>query len=158
MQRQVTQGFNKEKLFFLMATLGFALGLYLFLASRPVALEVGKPISAQSEPEALNPANSENPKEERFYLVDGKLTRMLDPRTGQLVNRERKTPFAPVSGYAIVRPPKTGSQVSSSARTRGSGMSRRRSAAWRRRWIGSPREPRTRCSSGPSAPRWRSTS
>jgi len=100
MQRnESNQGFNKEKLAFLATALLTALGTYWFLSSGPVMLDVGEPIASQPPPATVRNASAENPLPENFFVVDGALTRLLDPRTSAVVNRERKTPFAPARGW-----------------------------------------------------------
>lgn len=100
MQRnESNQGFNKEKLAFLATALLCALGTYWFLSSGPVMLDVGEPIASQPPPAPVRNASAENPLPENFFVVDGALTRLLDPRTASVVNRERKTPFAPARGW-----------------------------------------------------------
>ena len=98
-RQQNTTGFNKEKLVFLGASTAFAIGLYFFLSSSPIDLQVGSPLGTQSGPLALANINAARPLEENYYVVPGTVSRMLDPRTAQLVNRERKTPFAPKSDF-----------------------------------------------------------
>lgn len=98
-RQQNTTGFNKEKLVFLGASTAFAIGLYFFLSSSPVELVVGKPLGNQSGPQPLANVNAARPLEENFYVVPGTVSRMIDPRTALLVNRERKTPFAPKSDF-----------------------------------------------------------
>src|SRR6185436_3364039 len=95
-QQNVT-GFNKEKLSFLLGSIFCALAVYLFLASSPVDLNVTQPLGTQSGPMALANVNAARPLEENFYVVPGSASRMIDPRTGIVVNRDRKTPFAPKS-------------------------------------------------------------
>jgi len=97
-QQNVT-GFNKEKFIFLLAAVGFSAGLYLYLSTGPIALEVEQPISQQAPPVALSNLNAAPPLEENYYVVPGSITRMLEPRSGQLVNRDRKTPFAPKADF-----------------------------------------------------------
>lgn len=92
-RQQSTDGFNKEKLAFLVASFIFAAGTYQFLSTGPVALEVGKPISTQPGPAPTKDLNAAHPLAENFYVVPGTKTRMIDPLTGQLVNRNRKSPF-----------------------------------------------------------------
>jgi len=98
-RQQNTTGFNKEKLVFLGASAAFAVGLYFFLSSSPIDLQVGSPLGTQSGPLALANINAARPLEENYYVVPGTVSRMIDPRTAQLVNRERKTPFAPKSDF-----------------------------------------------------------
>ncbi len=98
-QHQGTSGFNKEKLIFLGASLFCAFGLYNFLATAPVQLEVGKPISAESEPAPMGNQTAARPYEVAFYIAPGEITRLIDPRTNQLVRRDRKTPFAPKADF-----------------------------------------------------------
>lgn len=98
-RQQNTTGFNKEKFVFLAASTAFAAGLYFFLSSSPIDLAVGNPLGNQSGPVALANVNAARPLEENFYVVPGSVSHMIDPRTAQLVNRERKTPFAPKSDF-----------------------------------------------------------
>ena len=75
MQRQQNvQGFNKEKMTFVVAGLVCAAGLYYYLASEPVLLGDKKALSAEAGPLALQDASLENPQHESFYVVDGKIT------------------------------------------------------------------------------------
>ena len=92
-RQQGSDGFNKEKFAFLVASFIFAMGTYQFLSTGPVTLAVGSPISTQPGPGTLRNLNAEQPAAENFYVVTGSKTRMIDPMTQQLVNRERKSPF-----------------------------------------------------------------
>ncbi|MCY3024328.1 MAG: hypothetical protein NTW87_35575 [Planctomycetota bacterium] len=104
MQRQHNvQGFNKEKMSFVVCGLVCAAGLYCYLASEPVLLADKAALSEQSGPVALHDSSLENPQHESFYVVDGKVTRLIDPRTNQLVNRDRKTPFMPDARFLKAR-------------------------------------------------------
>ena len=112
MRRQNTQGFNKEKLIFLLSSCLFSAGLYIYLASSPVLLEVGKPIGPQSGPGALLAPIEPIRPDVNFYVVDGKISRLMDPITNQLVNRARKNPFAPPVDFSpVVVGPKVISQI-----------------------------------------------
>jgi type IV pilus biogenesis protein PilP len=102
-RRSTTQAFNKEKLFFLLAGMVFAGGLYYFLASAPVPLVASYPMSGESAPTPLPNVNPDEPREEAFYVVDGKITGLIDMRTRQLVNRERKTPFIEAAKFLADR-------------------------------------------------------
>ncbi|HEY3320252.1 MAG TPA: hypothetical protein VGP72_07295 [Planctomycetota bacterium] len=98
-RQQNTTGFNKEKLAFMVAAAFCALGVYHYFSSGPVLLAVGKPISTNPGPMPLSNISPPRPFEERFYIVPGTVSRMLDPRTNDLVNRNRKTPFAPSKDF-----------------------------------------------------------
>jgi len=112
MKRPDYEGFNKEKLSFLLAAGIVSFALYSYFATAPIPLPPTDPITSISKPEnAVLPRVGE-PQPETFYVMDGNLTRMLDPRTGQLVNRGRKTPFAPAAHFielAQKRPKNEGS-------------------------------------------------
>ncbi len=96
---QGAQGFNKEQLAFLVVASIAALSVYFYLSSGPVELEPGKPIAAGEPPKPLNMKPPADPLQENFYVVDGQVTRLMDPRTGQAVNRQRKTPFMPAAKF-----------------------------------------------------------
>jgi Tfp pilus assembly protein PilP len=96
---QSTQGFNKEQLVFLAVSAIAALSTYWYLASGPVELEVGRPIAAGEAPKPLSMKPPPDPLEEKFYVMDGKITNLMDPKTGQAVNRQRKTPFMAASAF-----------------------------------------------------------
>lgn len=96
---QGAQGFNKEQLAFLVVAAIAALSVYFYLSSGPVELEPGKPIAAGDPPKPLNMKPPADPLQENYYVVDGQLTRLMDPRTGQAVNRQRKTPFMPAAKF-----------------------------------------------------------
>ena len=93
MPRPNTQGFNKEKLFFLLGAAAFAWLLYYFLASAPALLTVEQPIGPQPPPALLASLNEDIQRDVEYY-VSGP-------------NRQRKTPFAPAgSNYAEKPKPK----------------------------------------------------
>jgi hypothetical protein len=92
-RQQNSDGFNKEKFAFLVASFVFAWGTYEFLSTGPVALTVGNPITSQPGPGLPRNQNADQPAAENFYVVTGSKTRMIDPMTQQLVNRDRKSPF-----------------------------------------------------------------
>jgi len=102
MARQNTaQGFNKEKLTFLVAAAVISSGVYFFLLTSPVLLVVGQPFSSDSVPVKEPDKNPDPPQHEDYYVVDGKITGDKDVRTGRLVNRERKTPFNPAGDFIL---------------------------------------------------------
>jgi len=106
MTRQNTRGFNKEKMVFLIISVFCAIGIYLFLASGPVLLQVGDPIAAQDAPDALKGGlESDKAQDVDYYVVDGEKTGYRDVRTNQLVNRKRKNPFEPPSGWREAKAP-----------------------------------------------------
>ncbi len=107
MHNTTTGSFNKEKMIFLISSVVVAAGVYLFLTSGPVPLEPGAPVSYQmARPEALVMSEIAAREDEDFYVVDGKVTKMTDKRTKQLVNRDRKSPFEPFSTFATRTPVK----------------------------------------------------
>lgn len=103
---QSNQGFNKEQLVFLVVSVIAAISAYWYLASGPIPLEVGRPIAAGEPPKPLSMKPPPDPLEEKFYVMDGKLTNLMDPKTGQAVNRQRKTPFMPAAKFVerVVKP------------------------------------------------------
>lgn len=107
MRRLNTQSFNKEQMLFMVCSTAFAVGLYLYLASSPVPLVVTEPISAQPLPSPLTKKAREERLPEDFYVVN--MPGMIDRHTNEPLNRLRKTPFAPASGFrrevAKVKPP-----------------------------------------------------
>jgi len=96
---QGAQGFNKEQLAFLVVAAIAALSVYFYLSSGPIELEPGKPIAIGEPPKPLNMKPPADPLQENYYVVDGQITRLMDPRTGQAVNRLRKTPFMPAAKF-----------------------------------------------------------
>ena len=102
--RQLNKTFNKEQFVFMLSSAAFAAGLYFYLTSGPVALTVGEPISAQPAPPVLENIPDKPLDNIDFYVVDGRITRLIDPHTGDLVDRSRKTPFAPIAGEPNARP------------------------------------------------------
>ena len=88
--------FNKEKLIFLGSSAVVAAGLYLFLASGPIGLEAVPPIAyGQRLPGPLISPPLADRQAEDFYVVDGKVSKLVDKRTGLPVNRDRLSPFEP---------------------------------------------------------------
>ena len=99
--------FNKEKMIFMISSVVVAAGVYLFLTSGPVPLEPGAPVSYKdARPEPLVISEIAAREEEDFYVVDGKVSKIVDKRTKQLVNRDRKSPFEPYSTFAASKPVK----------------------------------------------------
>ena len=108
MQNATTGTFNKEKLTFLVSSAVVSSGLYLFLTSGPIPLEPVPPMAyGQNKPAALNVKNMAERQQEDYYVVDGKISHIIDKRTNQLVNREREFPFEPYKTFAVVanKPP-----------------------------------------------------
>ncbi|MFH0938779.1 MAG: hypothetical protein V1899_05820 [Planctomycetota bacterium] len=93
MSRPDAQGFNKEKLFFLLGATAFAWIFYYFLVSAPMRLMVEPPIGAQSSPAALANAKEDIQHDVDYYISGPK--------------RERKTPFTPVSSSKEKKDPPT---------------------------------------------------
>jgi len=90
MKRKLSDTFNKEKLIFIGVTSLLAICVYHFMASRPVALEVGIPVSPLPIPAPLAPEKPDSRQSNvAFYLESGNYS-------GLAVNRERNDPFAPI--------------------------------------------------------------
>ena len=107
MQNVNAGSFNKEKLIFMISSAVVAGGLYLFLTSGPIPLVPGPPVSyTQGKPEPLKSSVIAAREPEDFYVVDGKISKLPDKRTGQLVNRDRKSPFMPFEQFANKTPVK----------------------------------------------------
>jgi len=98
-RQELAQGFNKEKLVFLLAAIAAAAGVYLFVATSPLLLEPAPPHSSDAGPPQARDVIAPPPEVEDYYVVDGKTTLLMDKLTGQLVNRQRKTPFTPAADY-----------------------------------------------------------
>ena len=109
--------FTKEKLLFLCGSAVVAAALFLFAISGPAHLEPVPSIAyGQRMPAPLNsPALAEREAED-FYVVDGKISKQTDTRTGLPVNRERRSPFEPFASLmatsqgvkGVVKDPNTG--------------------------------------------------
>ncbi len=90
MRRQASSTFNKEKLIFMGIAAVLAFCVYNFVASRPVALDVGIPVSPLPIPAPLAAEKAEPRKANvDFYLQTGQYE-------GLAINRERNDPFAPI--------------------------------------------------------------
>jgi hypothetical protein len=91
MRHQVSGTFNKEKFIFLGIAAVAAVCVYNFLASRPVPLEVGIPVSPLPIPAPLA-AEKPDPRkgDVSFYLVTAQYS------DGVAINRDRNDPFAPI--------------------------------------------------------------
>ena len=91
MRHQVTNTFNKEKFIFLGLAAIAAVCVYNFLASRPVPLEVGIPVSPLPIPAPLAPEKPDPRKGDvAYYIQSGR------DENGVAINRERNDPFAPI--------------------------------------------------------------
>jgi len=102
-----TGSFNKEKLIFLAGSAVVAVGLYLFITTGPIPLEATPPIAyGQAKPAPLVVPPPPERREEDWYVVDGKVSKLLDKRTNALVNRERISPFEPFKTAALAVGPK----------------------------------------------------
>ena len=104
--RQLNKTFNKEQFVFLLSSAAFATGLYFYLTSGPIPLTAGEPVSAQAAPSVLENIPDKPQDNVVFYVDDGKITGLTDPHTGELVDRGRKTPFAPSSDWRNAMPAK----------------------------------------------------
>ncbi len=104
MPRPDTESFNKEKFVFLLTSCVFAAGLFLYLSSGPVSLQVGKPLSAQPEPVAADNRNMDTLQPEESYVFGPKRARK-SPFTPAEFRQAKIVPKGPVTTGILPPPP-----------------------------------------------------
>jgi len=110
MRNAASGAFNGEKVTFLLSAAMTAWGLYVLVATGPIPLTPTQPIAyGQTKPTAalVSPIPERFPED--WYVVDGKVSGLSDPRTNQPVNRTRISPFEPFATPAITGASKSAS-------------------------------------------------
>ena len=89
--RPIHAGFGREKLCFLISSAAAACAVYLALVSAPLPLLPGAPVSVSTAvptPPEHVPLSARHDEEQYVFSV-------VDPQSGERINRDRRNPFAP---------------------------------------------------------------